>query len=114
MIPDQRIADGTVEIRIVEGRLARIEVEGTEHFRKEYFSDRLALRAGPPLNVTELERELQIRLRDPLVASINAQLVPGDRPGEAVLQDAGERGAALRHRRDARQQALAEPGRGAC
>jgi len=87
VIPDQRIgADGVVEIRIVEGRLQRIEVEGTEHFRKDYFSDRLALRAGPPLNVTELERELQIRLRDPLLTSINAQLLPGERPGEAVLR----------------------------
>jgi hemolysin activation/secretion protein len=86
VIPDQRIAEGVVEIRIIEGRLQRVEVEGTEHFRKEYFSDRIALRAGPPLNVAELERELQIRLRDPLVTSINAQLVPGDRPGEAVLR----------------------------
>lgn len=87
VIPDQRIAaDGVVEIRIIEGRLSRVDVEGTEHFRKEYFSDRIALRAGPPLNVGELERELQIRLRDPLLASINAQLVPGERPGEAVLR----------------------------
>jgi hemolysin activation/secretion protein len=86
VIPDQRITDGTVEIRIVEGRLTRVEVEGTQHFRKDYFSDRIELRAGPPLNVTELERELQIRLRDPLVSSINAQLVPGERPGEAVLR----------------------------
>jgi hemolysin activation/secretion protein len=86
VIPDQRITDGVVEIRIIEGRLARIDVEGTEHFRKDYFSDRIALHAGPPLNLVELEQELQIRLRDPLVASINAQLVPGDRPGEAVLK----------------------------
>jgi hemolysin activation/secretion protein len=86
VIPDQRIAEGTVEIRIIEGRLQRIEVDGTQHFRKEYFSDRIARHAGPPLNVTELERELQLRLRDPLVASINAQLAPGDRPGEAVLR----------------------------
>jgi hemolysin activation/secretion protein len=86
VIPDQRITEGVVEIRIIEGLLARIDVEGTEHFRKEYFSDRIALGAGRPLNLVELERELQIRLRDPLVASINAQLVPGDRPGEAVLR----------------------------
>lgn len=86
VIPDQRINDGTVEIRIVEGRLARVDVEGTQHFRKDYFSDRIALRAGPPLNVAELERELQLRLRDPLVTSINAQLLPGERPGEAVLR----------------------------
>jgi hemolysin activation/secretion protein len=87
VIPDQRIAaDGVVEIRIVEGRLVRIEVEGTEHFRSSYFSDRIALHAGPPLNMGELEQGLQIRLRDPLVSSINAQLVPGERPGEAVLK----------------------------
>ena len=86
VIPDQRLTDGVVEIRIIEGRLARIEVEGTEHFRKEYFSDRIELHAGPPLNMGELEQGLQIRLRDPLVTSINAQLVPGERPGEAVLK----------------------------
>jgi hemolysin activation/secretion protein len=86
VIPDQRITEGVVDIRIIEGRLTRIEVEGNEHFRKEYFSDRLALRAGPPLNVNELERELQVRLRDPLLSSINAQLLPGERPGEAVLR----------------------------
>jgi hemolysin activation/secretion protein len=86
VIPDQRVTDGVIEIRIVEGRLTRIEVEGNEHFRKEYFSDRIARRAGPPLNVNELERELQLRLRDPLLTSINAQLTPGDRPGEAVLR----------------------------
>ena len=86
VIPDQRIADGMVEIRIVEGRLARIEVEGTEHFRESYFRDRIELHAGPPLNMGELEQGLQIRLRDPLVTSINAQLVPGERPGEAVLK----------------------------
>ena len=85
VIPDQRVTDGVIEIRIVEGRLSRVEVEGTQHFRKDYFSDRIALHAGPPLNVAELERELQIRLRDPLITSINAQLAPGDRPGEAVL-----------------------------
>jgi len=86
VIPDQRIVDGVVEIRIVEGRLVRVDVEGTEHFRPGYFSDRLALRAGPPLNVAALEQELQILLQDPLVSSINARLVPGERPGEAILR----------------------------
>lgn len=86
VIPDQTIADGVIEIRIVEGRLSRIDVEGTRHFSEDYFTDRIALRAGPPLNLRELEEELQIRLQDPLVASINAQLAPGERPGEAVLR----------------------------
>jgi hemolysin activation/secretion protein len=86
VIPDQKIVDGVVEILIVEGRLTRTEIEGTVHFHKDYFSDRIALSSGPPLNLRELEERLQILLGNPLVSSINAQVVPGERPGEAVLK----------------------------
>ena len=86
VLPDQTITDGIVDIRIVEGRLTGIDVEGTKHFRKSYFSDRIALHAGPPLNLVNLQEGLQTLLRDPLVAGINAELAPGARPGEAVLK----------------------------
>jgi len=86
VIPDQTIKDGVVELRIIEGRLTGIDVEGTKHFRKSYFSDRIALYAGPPLNLVNLQEGLQILLRDPLVAGINAELAPAERPGEAVLK----------------------------
>jgi hemolysin activation/secretion protein len=86
VLPDQKVIAGVIEFRIVEGRLTRTEIEGTEHFDKAYFIDRITLRAGPPLNLPELEQELQILLRNPLVKSMNAQLVPGERPGEAVLK----------------------------
>jgi hemolysin activation/secretion protein len=86
VIPDQKVAEGVIEYRIVEGRLTQTEIEGLVHFQKDYFTDRIDLRAGPPLNVKTLEEELQILLRDPLVKSMNAQLVPGERPGEAVLK----------------------------
>jgi hemolysin activation/secretion protein len=86
VIPDQNIVDGVVEMRIVEGRLTRTDIEGTVHFHKDYFSDRIALSAGPPLNLRELEQRLQILLTNPMVKSINAQLAPGERPGEAVLK----------------------------
>ena len=86
VIPDQNVVDGVVEMRIVEGRLTRTDIEGTVHFHKDYFSDRIALSAGPPLNLRELEQRLQILLTNPMVKSINAQLAPGERPGEAVLK----------------------------
>jgi len=85
VIPDQTIADGVVEMRIIEGRLSGIDVEGTRHFSKSYFENRIALHAGPPLNLVNLQEGLQLLLRDPLVSSINAELAPGARPGEAVL-----------------------------
>jgi hemolysin activation/secretion protein len=86
VIPDQDIADGIVEFRIVEGRLTRTDIEGTVHFSQDYFSDRVALSAGPPLNLRELEERLQILLGHPMVRSINAQVLPGERAGEAVLR----------------------------
>jgi len=86
VLPDQTISDGVVEFRIIEGRLTGIDVEGTRHFRKSYFENRIALHAGPPLNLVNLQEGLQLMLRDPMVSSINAQLAPGARPGEAVLQ----------------------------
>jgi hemolysin activation/secretion protein len=86
VIPDQKVVDGVVEIRIVEGKLTRTEIEGTVHFDKDYFSDRIALSSGPPLNLGELEQRLQILLGNPMVSSMNAQVVPGERPGEAVLR----------------------------
>jgi hemolysin activation/secretion protein len=86
VIPDQKVVDDTIEIRIIEGKLERIEIEGTKRFKPKYFESRLELRAGPPLNVRNLEAELQVLLQDPLVDQIRAQLTPGDRPGEAVLR----------------------------
>ncbi len=86
VLPDQKIEDGVIQIQIIEGRLTRIEVEGTEGFRPDYFSDRLQRRAGPPLNVGPLQEELQVLLQNPLIDGVNAQLGPGDRPGEAVLK----------------------------
>ncbi len=86
VVPDQKLVDGIVEIRIIEGRLTRVDVEGTKHFQSDYFAKRLEQHAGPPLNVRNLEQELQILLQNPLIARINAQLAPGERPGEAVLK----------------------------
>ena len=85
VISDQKVVDDTIEIQIIEGKLERIEIEGTKRFKPKYFTSRLELSAGPPLNVKNLESELQILLQDPLVEQIQAQLVPGDRPGESVL-----------------------------
>jgi hemolysin activation/secretion protein len=86
IIPDQKVVNDTIEIRIIEGKLSRIEIEGAKHFNPKYFTSRLELSAGPPLNVRNVESELQILLQNPLIEQIKAQVVPGDKPGEAVLK----------------------------
>ncbi len=86
VVPDQSVEDGVVEVRIVEGSLAGIEVGGNRHFRAERLRERIARGAGTPLDLRELEERLQILQQDPLIERVNASLVPGERPGEAILR----------------------------
>jgi hemolysin activation/secretion protein len=85
VLPDQKVVDGVIEYRIVEGTLVEVTVTGTERLRPEYVSERLALGAGPPLNAVALQDQLQVLLQGPFIERINAQLLPGDQPGEARL-----------------------------
>jgi len=85
VLPDQKVVDGVIEYRIVEGALVEVTVTGTRRLRPDYVSDRLALGAGPPLNVVSLQDQLQILLQGPFIERINAELLPGDQPGEARL-----------------------------
>ncbi len=84
-LPDQDVVDGRVELRVIEGTLVEIDVEGLRWLRPYYVRQRLALGAGAPLSAPALERELQRLLRDPRIATLHAELVPGDAPGKAVL-----------------------------
>jgi hemolysin activation/secretion protein len=86
VIPDQDVEDGVIEIRIIEGALSRIDVEGTSRFQHSYLSDRVALGARPPLKLEPIQERLQLLQRDPRIERINAELRPGDQRGESVLQ----------------------------
>lgn len=92
VLPDQQVVDGVIEYRIIEGALVDITVTGNQRLHPDYVSDRLALGAGPPLNVIALQNQLQILLQGPFIKRINAELLPGDQPGEARLQAKVEEG----------------------
>lgn len=92
VLPDQKVADGIIEYRIVEGTLTDISITGVERLSQDYVRDRLALGGATPLNVGALQDRLQILLQGPFVARINAELSPGDRPGEARLNARVEEG----------------------
>ena len=85
IIPDQNVTDGSVNIRIIEGELTSIDVTGNERLRQDYISDRIALRAGPPLNIVRLGEQLQIMQQNPRLERINATLEPGAEPGQSTL-----------------------------
>jgi hemolysin activation/secretion protein len=85
ILPDQSLTDGVVTYQIVEGGLTDIQIQGNRWFRSRYLRDRLRLAAGLPLNVNTLQEKLQLLLEDERFRRLNAQLRPGDRRGESVL-----------------------------
>jgi hemolysin activation/secretion protein len=85
VIPDQKVADGVVDMVIVEGVLTEVDIDGNEHLSSTYVEDRLRLGAGNVLNINDLQQQIQLMLESPVIDSINSALRPGDRPGEASL-----------------------------
>ena len=86
VIPDQPVVNGVVHLRIIEGRLSRIDVSGNTRLRADYFQDRLYPEAGALLNVPQLQDRLQLLQQNPLIEQLEAELEPGIQPGESVLQ----------------------------
>lgn len=86
VIPDQEVRDGVVRIDVIEGRLTRIQVGGENRFRPGFIERRIALGAGPPLDVNRLQEQMQFLLQNPQIERVNAELAPGTRPGEAVVR----------------------------
>ena len=85
IIPDQDVTLGVITYHIIEGTVARIDVEGTDWFRNGYLRDRVALGVKTPFAITPLQERLQLLQQDQRLERINAELRPGDRRGESVL-----------------------------
>lgn len=78
-------ADGVVVIRVIEGRVAEIEVQGTRRLNPDYVRNRIQLGAGVPLNTIKLEDQLRLLRLDPLLNNIEASLRPTGKIGQSIL-----------------------------
>ncbi|MEO7862408.1 MAG: ShlB/FhaC/HecB family hemolysin secretion/activation protein [Nitrospirales bacterium] len=77
VVPDQDFANNVLIVQIIEGRLAKIDVEGNYWFRTSYIRSRIERGAGPPVNVQTLQEQLQLMQLDPRFERLNATLQPG-------------------------------------
>jgi hemolysin activation/secretion protein len=79
-----------VEIRVIEGELEgeiKVKPLGNHRLNSDYVRSRLALAASKPLNVNRLQEALQLlRLNNPLIKSVSAELSAGTEPGKSVLK----------------------------
>lgn len=85
-LPEQTFADGsTVQIQIVEGDLEQIEIDGLTQLQEQYVRDRIQLRVNRPIRQQNIEESLQLLQLDPLINTVNAQLLAGSGPGQSIL-----------------------------
>lgn len=85
VVVEQAIADGVVEIQVIEGSVEKIEIQGLERLRDKYVRDRLKLGIGTPLNRNSLEDQLRLLRIDPLFETVEASLKPGSTAGQSIL-----------------------------
>jgi hemolysin activation/secretion protein len=86
IVPPQTFQDGgMVEIRVIEGRLEEIQVNGTRRLQPGYISSRIAVGTAAPLNVDRLLERLQLLQLNPLIETITADLQADIQPGTNIL-----------------------------
>jgi hemolysin activation/secretion protein len=78
------LQEGMLTLRIVEGRIGRVQQRGLQGLTERYLDARLR-REGEVFEVGRLQERFQLQLADPLFARLNARLLPDDEPGQAVL-----------------------------
>ena len=85
-LPEQDLNTGTVQIQVLEGSLADIEVNINKgRLQEDYIRDRLNSRLDTPLNINQLQQALQLLQLNPLIDSLNAELSTGVQPGTNSL-----------------------------
>ncbi|WP_414624058.1 ShlB/FhaC/HecB family hemolysin secretion/activation protein [Calothrix sp. CCY 0018] len=83
---NQNVANGIVQIQIVEGELEDITITGLKRLQQAYVRSRIQRFARKPLNQKRLEQALQLLQIDPVIERVNAELTAGSIPGNNILQ----------------------------
>ncbi|WP_019507422.1 ShlB/FhaC/HecB family hemolysin secretion/activation protein [Pleurocapsa sp. PCC 7319] len=85
-VPEQNLDSGVVQIQIIEGSLAEIEVNVVKgRLDEDYIRNRLKRKTQTPLNINQLQEALQLLQLNPLIASLDAELSAGIEPGTNTL-----------------------------
>lgn len=86
LLPDQDPTGGVIKFQIVEGRLTAIELRGNFWYRGWWLRNQMRRAAGRPVNFNNLKTGLQLLRQNPTISRVNAELKPGVRQGESILE----------------------------
>jgi hemolysin activation/secretion protein len=86
-IPSQSIKGCEVEIRILEGRLGKVDVKVTKgRLKSGYVRSRVLRASGGVLNLNRLTEELRLLQVNPLIRTLKANLSASSTPGLSDLE----------------------------
>ncbi|MBE9124584.1 MULTISPECIES: ShlB/FhaC/HecB family hemolysin secretion/activation protein [unclassified Coleofasciculus] len=85
VLVEESLSGSVVEIRVIEGSLEEIQVEGTRRVNESYVRSRVQLGADTPLNTAQLEDQLRLLRIDPLFENVEASLRAGTGIGQSIL-----------------------------
>ena len=94
-LPEQEIVDGTINVKVVEGQLEDLKIEGLKNLQANYVrsfisSTETSEIPNPkseqsPLNIKDIEEKLNLLEQDPSIKNVEAELVRGTAPNLSVL-----------------------------
>lgn len=84
ILPAQDIKDGMVRIRLIEARLGKVEVAGTQYLAPDFVRERLRQESGELLSVAQLESDL-IRFNTLYAARLRADVMAGAQIGQTDI-----------------------------
>ncbi len=85
LLKDQAASGGRLTFTIVEGALTQIKVTGNKRYQSGFLKHELSESGAAPFNVTSIRDRLQVMRENANLRRISADVQPGARPGEAVL-----------------------------
>lgn len=84
VVPPQDVEAGLVRLRVIEGFVEAIRVEGSDRLTN-YVRQRVALARTAPVNQNSLESQLRLLQADSLFENVEAGLRQGDTEGGSIL-----------------------------
>jgi len=84
ILPPQKVEAGTVRIRLVEGRVGTISMEGNRYTRDSFFASRMHLKQGDLVRLHTLEEDL-FRINATNDVRVRADVKPGAATGTTDL-----------------------------
>jgi len=79
-IPAQTVKDGLVIIKVIEGKLGKLSVQGNRYFKTSLFERKMKLSKGGYFDYSALQRSL-VYINETPDRKAKATLVPGEEPG---------------------------------